>query len=95
MYYWSKEEYEVCLVYDDYLNQWEAYTNIPKYKRKFEKQGWTLKKTDIQKGKEIAWTFIAPENGISIRNPNKKRVVTDEQREAASQRLKKARSGGS
>lgn len=91
--YWSKEELEVCLVYDDLLGSWEAYTNMPKYKRKFEKQGWTLKKTDVVNKKEISWTFVAPTNGVSIRNPNKQRVVSDEQKEAASQRMKKARNG--
>lgn len=39
---YSKEEMTVTLNYDQFNKKWEAYTNIPKYRDKMIRAGWTL-----------------------------------------------------
>lgn len=69
--------------------QWEAYTTIPKDIRKFEKQGWMLKTEELYPDKSVySRTYVAPRNAITIRTPHK-RVISEEQRKAASERFKK------
>lgn len=72
----------------------EIDTTIQKYANKCIKQGW--EQTSETRHTDGSWqgaTFRAPATAIGIRNPNVKRsrTMTEEQRLAASERLRLAR----
>ena len=72
----------------------EIDTTIQKYANKCIKQGWEqISETRHIDGSWQGATFRAPASAISIRNPNAKRtrIMTEEQRLEASQRLRLAR----
>ena len=54
---YSKEEMTVTLNYDQFNKKWEAYTNIPKYRDKMIRAGWTLDKEGKVDGKVVDWFF--------------------------------------
>lgn len=88
-----KEEREVHFSLDDVDRVWRVDSSIPKYIRLLHKAGW--KQTASEKnseGVEIYASFEAPAHAISIRKAKRqKRVMTDEQRAAAAERLRLAR----
>lgn len=90
---YSLEEQEVHLWFDPIDKLWRADSSVQKYIRAFQRAGW--KQTGSQfgdKGNEIYGSFEAPAHAISIRKAEcKKRVLTDEQRTAATERLLLAR----
>ena len=71
----------------------EIYTNIHKYHNKCVKQGWTqLSETRHKDGTWIASEFIAPAKAISIgKAVRPKRQMTEEQKQAMSERMTKWR----
>ena len=71
----------------------EVDTSIQKYATKCIKQGWEqISETRHTDGSWVAATFRAPAKAISIGKAERtKRVFTDEQRKAASERMKAAR----
>lgn len=71
----------------------EIDTSIQKYATKCIKQGWEqISETRHTDGSWVAATFRAPAKAISIGKAERtKRVLTDEQRQAASERMKAAR----
>jgi hypothetical protein len=77
------EEYETILIYNPVRRVWEAGTNIPTHQAMFEKRGWTFtgETPSGDKGYE------APKNAITFRDLNKRRVMTEEQKEAARERM--------
>lgn len=77
------DEYETIILYNNEKRVWEAGTNIPTHQAMFEKKGWTFtgETPSGDKGYE------APKNAITFRDLNKKRVMTDEQKEAARERM--------
>ena len=88
---YSKEEMTVTLNYDQFNKKWEAYTNIPKYRDKMIRAGWTLDKEGKVDGKVVDWFFsIDFENALTFRDVEKARrtkTYTDEEREALARRL--------
>lgn len=86
----SKEEHETHLYIDEIDNCWIADTSIQKDINKFKKQGWTIKKEfKYPDGSIKAMEFTAPRNAMPIGKANKtKRNITDEQRQASSDRMK-------
>ena len=77
------EEYETILIYNPVRKVWEAGTNIPTHQAMFEKRGWTFT-GETPSGDN---GYEAPKNAITFRDLNKKRVMTDEQKEAARERM--------
>lgn len=77
------DEYETIILYNNEKRVWEAGTNIPTHQAMFEKRGWTFtgETPSGDKGYE------APKNAITFRDLNKKRVMTEEQKEAARERM--------
>lgn len=88
---YSKEEMTVTLNYDQFNKKWEAYTNIPKYRDKMIRAGWTLDKEGKVDGKVVDWFFsIDFENALSFRDVEKARrpkILTDEERATLARRL--------
>lgn len=77
----TKQEMECVLIYSESSKKWEAYTNIPKYMRKFEKQGWKKTREIHADGEICGMEFMAPANAVTIRAPSSKRTLSDEQKQ--------------
>ena len=76
----STEERETVLVYDNVDKVWRMDTTIPKHINKAKKQGWTQTAEYIyEDGTVCGGAFEASAKAITIRDPNKKRVMSDEQ----------------
>lgn len=74
----SMEERETVIVYDNIDKQWHADTTLPKHINKFKKQGWTQTTEYVyEDGTICGGSFVAPAKGITIRDPNKKRVMNE------------------
>ena len=74
----SADEKEVVLVYDVESKTWTMDSTVPKYFRKAMKQGWTpIRQYVYEDGTVCGMVLTAPEKGINIRNPNKKRVMSE------------------
>jgi hypothetical protein len=74
----SAEERETVIVYDGSTKTWTMDTTIPKHFRKALKQGWTPKAQYVyEDGTVCAMVLTAPEKAITIRNPNKTRVMSE------------------
>ena len=74
------EEKETILVYDNVDKVWYMDTTVPKHFNKAKKQGWTQTSEFVyEDGSVCGGAFLAPEKAITLRNPNKKRVMSDKQ----------------
>lgn len=74
----SAEERETVIVYDNSTKTWTMDTTIPKHFRKALKQGWTPKTQYVyDDGTVCAMVFTGSEKAITIRNPNKTRVMSE------------------
>lgn len=76
----SVEERETVIVYDGINKKWYVDTTLAKHMNKFKKQGWTQTAEYVyDDGTACGGVFEASDKGITIRNPNKKRVMSEEQ----------------
>jgi hypothetical protein len=76
----SADERETVLVYDATERVWVMDTSVPKHFRKALKQGWTpVTEYVYEDGAVCAMALTAPEKAITIRNPNKTRVMSEKQ----------------
>jgi hypothetical protein len=76
----STEERETVLVYDNIKKVWCMDTTLPKHINKAKKQEWPqITEYVYDDGTVCGGAFEAPEKAITIRNPNKKRVMSDKQ----------------
>ena len=74
------EERETVIVYDNTEKKWYVDTTLTKHANKFKKQGWVQTSEYVyEDGTVCGGTFEASDKGITIRNPNKKRVMSDKQ----------------
>lgn len=65
-------------------------TSIQKYATRCKKMGWTqISETRHADGNWVAAEFTAPAKALSFRNPSVKRVMSEEQRQIASERMKR------
>lgn len=92
----TAEEREVTInIYPNENGEWTAflYTCIEKYANRCKKQGWTqISETRHTDSYFVSAEFTAPAKAISIRNVNlPKREMTEEQRQVASERLRKSK----
>ena len=79
----SAEERETLIRYDPVEHIWTMDSNIPKHFNKAVKQGWTpVSQAVYDDGTVCAMILTAPDGAITIRNPNKKRTMSDAQRVA-------------
>ena len=88
----TPEEREVLInIYPDKDGKlWaEIDTTIQKYANKCIKQGWEqISETRHTDGGWQGATFRAPASAISIRNPNAKRTMSEEQKQIMSERMR-------
>ena len=76
----TSEERETVLVYDGITKKWYADTTLPKHANRFKKQGWDQTTEYVyEDGLVCGGAFEGSEKAITIRNPNKKRVMSEEQ----------------
>ena len=76
----TSEERETILVYDYTDKVWIMDSTVSKHWHKAQKQGWTpISQTVYEDGTVCRMVLTAPENAITIRNPNKKRVMSEKQ----------------
>ena len=76
----SAEERETILVYDNVDKVWRMDSTVPKHFNKAKRQEWTQTAELVyDDGTVCGGAFTAPATAITIRNPNKKRVMSDEQ----------------
>lgn len=90
------DEREVLInIFQDEDGEWiaELETCIQKYDNKCRKKGWVQKSVTLHKdGSWVSSVWVAPAYAVNIGNAVKvKRVMTEEQRQAAAQRLARAR----
>ena len=93
-YHVTLEERETTLNYNEADNCWEVYTAVSKHINKFDKLGWECTNIEYYPDGEVSGKFYkVPNCAISFRSPVKiKRSMTEEQRQAARERLQKLRS---
>ncbi len=76
----TADERETVLNYDSETKMWVMDSTIPKHFRKAMKQGWTPTVQYVyDDGVVCGMALTAPATAITIRNPNKKRVMSDKQ----------------
>lgn len=76
----TNEEKETVIIYDNIDKKWRVDTTITKHVNKFKKQGWTQTAEYVyEDGTVCGGAFEGSAKAITIRDPNKKRVMTDEQ----------------
>ena len=76
----TNEERETILVYDNIDKKWRADTTLTKHVGKLKKQGWTQTAEYVyEDGTVCGGVFEGADKAITIRNPNKKRVMSDKQ----------------
>jgi hypothetical protein len=85
---YSREEQETTLVFDNSTGQWSVYSTVPKHIRKLGKLT-ELVALETEDGRPIAVKGVLNEKQVSMKQ---ERVMTDEQRQKAAERLAKARS---
>lgn len=89
----TAEEREVHLWFDDIGRVWKAEASILKYINTFRRAGWKeISCANDDNGVPVIAQFEAPAHAISIRKAErKKRGMTDEQKQALTERLSLAR----
>ncbi|MGM0973385.1 MAG: hypothetical protein ACQEW2_10970 [Bacillota bacterium] len=84
---YSKEEQETTLVFDYYTGLWTVYSTVPKHIRKLSELC-DLKTLETEEGRAIAVQGVLTEKQITMK---KERVMSEEQKQKAAERLSKAR----
>jgi hypothetical protein len=76
----TNEEKETILIYDSVDKKWRVDTVVSKHMNKFKKQEWLqLAEYVYDDGTVCGGVFEAPDKAVTFRNPNKKRVMSEEQ----------------
>lgn len=83
---YPRDEQETVITFDNLQNKWQLYTDVPKHIRKWQPLLKDCKVTEVN-GEIIAIEGTI-EGTVSI---SKRRRLTPEQKEAAAERLNKAR----
>lgn len=74
----TNEERETVLVYNNADKKWYVDTVIAKHLNRFKKKGWTQTAEYVyEDGTVFGGAFEASERGINIKDPNKKRVMSE------------------
>ena len=85
MAYYLADEREVQLNFDPVDKFWSAWTNMPNWRDKLLRCGWTLTKTSKVSGMEVDWSFKIHEmKPVTIRNMNKVKHIKNNAENATS-----------
>ena len=72
---YSREERETHIWYDPENKTWNMESNIDKHFNRAVKQGWNIDKKFINdKGLTVSMLLSAPENAITIKSPQKRKI---------------------
>lgn len=83
----SRSEAETILSYDYELDQWHYYSDVPKHNRKWDKAVVPTRRV-VEDNGTISLLEGTIDGGVSVR---KQRKLTNEQRQAAADRLRQSR----
>jgi len=84
---YSREEQETTLIFDYSTGEWMVYSTVPKHIRKLTNLC-ELKTLEEEDGRPIAVKGVLQEKQVAMKNL---RVMTEEQKQKAAERLSKAR----
>jgi hypothetical protein len=84
---YSREEQETVLVFDNNKGKWSVYSTVPKHIRKLAKLC-ELNVLEYEDGKPIAIKTELTEKQVRM---TKERIISEEQKKKAAERLMKAR----
>lgn len=84
---YSRDEQETTLVFDNSTKEWMVYSTVPKHIRKLSNLC-ELQTLEEEDGQLIAVKGVLQEKQVSMKRI---RVMSDEQRQKAAERLAKAR----
>ncbi|MGK4040926.1 hypothetical protein AB0Y20_01395 [Heyndrickxia oleronia] len=87
---YSSEEQEININKERLSDKFHIYTNDSTWLTKLLKIAEPID-PEFENGRIISAKFELQANQVSLRKPSKKREMTDEQRKAAAERLRKAR----
>lgn len=85
----SREERETILIYEEEVDQWHIYTDIPKHARKYEKYIDVNK--NHRKGYSVNGGQLAMIDGYVVGNVGIRKKMSDKERKVISERMKKMR----
>lgn len=85
----TKEERETILTYEEDVDQWHIYTDVPKHARKYEK--YIDESENYRKGYSVNGGQLAMIDGYVTGNVGIRKKMSDKDRQAVSERMKKLR----
>ena len=85
----SKEERETILIYEEDVDQWHIYTDVPKHARKYEK--YIDESKNYRKGYSVNGGQLAMIDGYVTGNVGIRKKMSDKDRQVVSERMKKLR----
>ena len=85
----SREERETILIYEEEVDQWHIYTDVPKHARKYEKYIDVNK--NHRKGYSVNGGQLAMIDGYVTGNVGIRKKMSDKERKVISERMKKLR----
>ena len=85
----SREERETILTYEEEVDQWHIYTDVPKHARKYEKYIDVNK--NHRKGYSVNGGQLAMVDGYVVGNVGIRKKMSDKERKVISERMKKLR----
>ncbi|PAY51959.1 hypothetical protein [Ligilactobacillus salivarius] len=85
----SREERETILIYEEEVDQWHIYTDVPKHARKYEK--YIDESKNHRKGYSVNGGQLAMIDGYVVGNVGIRKKMSDKERKVISERMKKLR----
>ncbi|AIR11772.1 hypothetical protein [Ligilactobacillus salivarius] len=85
----SREERETILTYEEEIDQWHIYTDVPKHARKYEK--YIDESKNHRKGYSVNGGQLAMIAGYIVGNVGIRKKMSDKERKVISERMKKLR----
>ena len=85
----SREERETILIYEEEVDQWHIYTDVPKHARKYEK--YVDESKNHRKGYSVNGGQLAMVDGYVVGNVGIRKKMSDKERKVISERMKKLR----
>lgn len=85
----SREERETILTYEEEIDQWHIYSDVPKHARKYEK--YIDESKNRRKGYSVNGGQLAMIDGYVVGNVGIRKKMSDKERKVISERMKKLR----
>ena len=85
----SREERETILTYEEEIDQWHIYSDVPKHARKYEK--YIDESKNRRKGYSVNGGQLAMIDGYVTGNVGIRKKMSDKERKVISERMKKLR----